>query len=111
MKSDSSPLHRLWNYAANYRGEVILSSTWSFLNKAVDIAPPFLIGMAVDVVANGSGSLLGQLGIEDPKVQILVIALLTFVIWSLESLFEYLLSVGWRNLAQSIQHDLRIDTY
>ena len=90
---------------------MILASTWSFLNKAVDIAPPFLIGMAVDVVANGSGSLLGQLGIEDPKMQILVIALLTFVIWSLESLFEYLLSVGWRNLAQSIQHDLRIDTY
>jgi ATP-binding cassette subfamily B protein len=111
MKPDSSPLRRLWKYAANYRGEVILASTWSFLNKAVDIAPPFLIGMAVDVVANGSGSLLGQLGIEDPKMQILVIAVLTFVIWSLESLFEYLLSVGWRNLAQSIQHDLRIDTY
>ncbi|MCL1588622.1 MAG: ABC transporter ATP-binding protein/permease [Actinomycetia bacterium] len=111
MKPDSSPLRRLWKYAANYRGEVIRASTWSFLNKAVDIAPPFLIGMAVDVVANGSGSLLGQLGIEDPKMQILVIALLTFVIWSLESLFEYLLSVGWRNLAQSIQHDLRIDTY
>ena len=111
MNTDASPLRRLWKYAANYRGEVILASTWSFLNKAVDIAPPFLIGMAVDVVANGSGSLLGQLGIEDPKMQILVIALLTFVIWSLESLFEYLLSVGWRNLAQSIQHDLRIDTY
>jgi ATP-binding cassette subfamily B protein len=111
MKPDSSPLRRLWKYAANYRSEVILASTWSFLNKAVDIAPPFLIGMAVDVVANGSGSLLGQLGIEDPKMQILVIAVLTFVIWSLESLFEYLLSVGWRNLAQSIQHDLRIDTY
>jgi ATP-binding cassette subfamily B protein len=111
MKTDASPLSRLWKYAANYRGEVIRASTWSFLNKAVDIAPPFLIGMAVDVVANGSGSLLGQLGIEDPKMQILVIALLTFVIWSLESLFEYLLSVGWRNLAQSIQHDLRIDTY
>jgi ATP-binding cassette subfamily B protein len=111
MTTDASPLRRLWKYAAIYRGEVILASTWSFLNKAVDIAPPFLIGMAVDVVANGSGSLLGQLGIEDPKMQILVIALLTFVIWSLESLFEYLLSVGWRNLAQTIQHDLRIDTY
>jgi ATP-binding cassette subfamily B protein len=111
MNTEAPPLRRLWKYAANYRGEVILASTWSFLNKAVDIAPPFLIGMAVDVVANGSGSLLGRLGIEDPKMQILVIALLTFVIWSLESLFEYLLSVGWRNLAQSIQHDLRIDTY
>ena len=111
MTSEASPLRRLWAYAANYRSQVIMATIWSFLNKAVDIAPPFLIGMAVDVVANGSDSLLGGLGIEDPKMQILVIALLTFVIWVLESLFEYLLSVSWRNLAQSIQHDLRIDTY
>jgi ATP-binding cassette subfamily B protein len=88
-----------------------MASIWSFLNKAVDIAPPFLIGMAVDVVAHGSESFLGRLGIEDPKVQILMIAVITFVIWALESLFEYLLSVSWRNLAQSIQHDLRVDTY
>lgn len=108
---DRSPLSRLWIHAAGYRRRIILASVWSFLNKAVDLAPPFLIGMAVDVVANGSESLLGSLGIEDPKTQILVIAVLTFVIWSLESIFEYLMGVEWRNLAQSIQHDLRIDTY
>lgn len=108
---DRSPLSRLWIYAAGYRRRIILASVWSFLNKAVDLAPPFLIGMAVDVVANGSDSLLGSRGIEDPKTQILVIAVLTFVIWSLESIFEYLMGVEWRNLAQSIQHDLRIDTY
>lgn len=106
-----APLARLWNYATGYRRRIVLASIWSFLNKAVDLAPPFLIGMAVDVVANGSDSLLGGLGVEDPKTQILVIAVLTFVIWSLESLFEYLYGVEWRNLAQSIQHDLRIDTY
>lgn len=108
---DRSPLSRLWIYAAGYRRRIILASVLSFLNKAVDLAPPFLIGMAVDVIANGSDSLLGSLGIEDPKTQILVIAVLTFVIWSLESIFEYLMGVEWRNLAQSIQHDLRIDTY
>ncbi len=108
---DRSPLARLWIYAAGYRKRIILASVWSFLNKAVDLAPPFLIGLAVDVVANGSDSLLGSSGIEDPKTQILVIAALTFVIWSLESIFEYLMGVEWRNLAQSIQHDLRIDTY
>ncbi|MEN8239117.1 MAG: ABC transporter ATP-binding protein, partial [Actinomycetota bacterium] len=111
MTSDAPPLRRLWTYAVAYRGQVIVAAIWSFLNKAVDIAPPFLIGMAVDVVANGSGSLLGQLGVEDPKTQILVIAVITLVVWGLESLFEYLLSVNWRNLAQSIQHDLRVDTY
>lgn len=105
------PLRRLWRYADAYRGRILLASVYSFFNKAVDLAPPFLIGMAVDVVANGSDSLLGQVGIEDPKTQILAIAVLTFIIWSLESLMDYLASVEWRNLAQAIQHDLRVDTY
>jgi ATP-binding cassette, subfamily B, bacterial len=104
------PLRRLWGYATGYRGRIVLASVWSFLNKAVDLAPPFLIGMAVDVVANRGDSFLGR-WIPDPKAQILVIAVLTFIIWTLESIFEYLYGVEWRNLAQSIQHDLRIDTY
>jgi ATP-binding cassette subfamily B protein len=29
----------------------------------------------------------------------------------MESLFEFLLEIYWRNLAQSVQHDLRKDTY
>ena len=111
MATQTSPLRRLWTYASEYRGQIIRASVLSFLNKAVDIAPPFLIGLAIDVVANGSDSFLGTRGITDPKMQILAIAGLTFVIWSLESIFEYLYSIAWRNLAQSIQHDLRIDTY
>jgi ATP-binding cassette subfamily B protein len=104
------PLRRLWHYATGYRRRIVLASLWSFLNKAVDLAPPFLIGLAVDVVVNQGASYLGR-WFPDPKTQILVIAVLTFVIWSLESIFEYLYGVEWRNLAQSIQHDLRIDTY
>lgn len=111
MSKPQSPLRRLWNYASGYRKRIIIASIWSFLNKAVDLAPPFLIGMAIDVVVNQGDSLLGRIGIEDPKMQIVVIAALTFVIWILESLFEFLYGVEWRNLAQSIQHDLRVDTY
>ena len=40
--------------------------------------------------------LRASLGFEDQKDQILVIAVITFAIWSLESLFEYLLGVEWR---------------
>jgi ABC-type multidrug transport system fused ATPase/permease subunit len=29
----------------------------------------------------------------------------------MESLFEFLLEIYWRNVAQSVQHDLRKDTY
>jgi ATP-binding cassette subfamily B protein len=106
-----SPRRRLWRYAAGYRKQIVLASIWSILNQAFDLAPPFLIGLAVDTVANQEDSFLGQLGIDDPKAQILVIAIATFIVWGFESLFDYLAEIEWRNLAQSIQHDLRVDTY
>jgi ATP-binding cassette subfamily B protein len=77
----------------------------------MDIAPPFLIGMAIDVVVRREGSFLASMGITDPRTQLAVLAAITFVVWALESLFEYLLGVAWRNLAQTMQHDLRVDTY
>jgi len=105
------PLRRLWRYSDQYRRRTVVASTWSFLSKAVDLAPPFLIGLAIDVVANRGDSLLAGFGISDPKRQIVAIALLTFIVWALESLFGYLAEVEWRNLAQAMQHDLRVDTY
>lgn len=111
LTNSEPPLRRLWRYSTSYRSRIIRATVWSFLNKAVDIAPPFLIGLAIDVVVNRGDSLLGQLGISDPKNQIIAVALLTLVIWSLESMFDYLAEVEWRNLAQKTQHDLRVDTY
>jgi ATP-binding cassette subfamily B protein len=106
-----APLARLWYYARPYRLRITTAALWSFLNKATDIAPPFLIGMAVDVVVRQEDSFLASLGIEDPRAQLVVLAAITFVVWALESIFEYLQGVAWRNLAQTVQHDLRIDTY
>jgi ATP-binding cassette, subfamily B, bacterial len=107
----TAPLLRLWRYAAGHRAQVIRASAWSVINKALDIAPPFLIGLAVDVVVNRESSFLSQFGFEDPREQLVVLAMITFVVWALESLFEYLHGVEWRNLAQTIQHELRIDAY
>ena len=106
-----SPLRRLWNYAQPYRGRIATATLWSFLNKALDIAPPFLIGMAIDVVVRREDSFLSSFGVSDPRTQLVVLAAITFVVWALESLFEYLLGVAWRNLAQTIQHDLRVESY
>ena len=105
------PLRRLWEYAESHRGRVVRATLWSILNKAMDIAPPVLIGMAIDVVVNKQDSFLAHAGFESPRRQLLVLAGLTFVIWALESLFEYLLGIAWRNLAQTIEHELRLDTY
>jgi len=112
MTADSArPLRRLWRYARPHRGQIARATTWSVLNKVVDIAPPFLIGIAIDTVVNQEDSFLASLGIEDPRAQLIVLAIVTFLVWGLESLFEYLLTLGWRNLAQQVQHELRVDAY
>ena len=91
---DRSSLKRLWAYAEDRHGRVWLASTWSALDKVFDLAPPFLIGLAVDVVANQGDSLLGDLGVETARGQLVVIGILTFIVWGLESTFEFLAEVA-----------------
>jgi ATP-binding cassette, subfamily B, bacterial len=43
--------------------------------------------------------------------QLIVLAILTFVVWVLESTFEYGYGLLWRNLAQTVEHELRVETY
>ena len=90
---------------------MVLSALFSVLNKIFDVLPELLIGAAVDVVVNQKTSFVGQLGITDPRDQLLALAGITVLIWLFESTFEYLYGVGWRNLAQNIQHDLRMEDY
>jgi ATP-binding cassette subfamily B protein len=107
----SHPLIRLFGYARSYRRPVVFATLFSILNKLVDLAPPVLIGVAVDIVVQPDVSFLARLGIAEAESQLLVLAAITAVIWVLESVFEYLLKIIWRNLAQSIEHNLRIETY
>ena len=104
-------LRRLLDYAAPHRRHYRLATLCSVLNKVFDLAPPLLIGTAVDIVARREQSLLGSWGVEDPFHQIIVLALLTLVVWVSESVFQYLASILWRGLAQTIQHELRLDAY
>ena len=85
--------------------------TCSLLNKLFDLAPPALIGLAVDVVVRGQQSLLAAFGVATVMQQLWLLALLSFVVWAAESLFEYLYDVLWRNLAQTTQHRLRLEAY
>ena len=105
------PLLRLLEYARGYRRQIILATLCSILNKVFDIAPPALIGAAVDIVVNRENSIIARFGVPDLMAQLWILAGITAAIWALESAFEYAFSVLWRNLAQSLQHDLRIDAY
>ncbi len=105
------PLQRLLKYGHQYRKQIWQATVCSICNKIFDLAPPALIGIAVDVVVKKQDSIIAQLGIKDIFGQFLIISLLTIVIWILESVFEYAYERLWRNLAQNIQHDLRLDAY
>jgi len=105
------PLQRLFNYDRIYRTEALQASIYSVLNQIFDLAPPYLIGIAVDIVVNRESSWIAQLGAKGIPAQLIVVSVLTLIIWGLESLFQYLYDRKWRNLAQTIQHDLRLDAY
>jgi len=94
-----------------HRSTMWLATLFSILNKIFDLAPPLLIGAAVDVVVMREKSVLSTYGYTDPKEQLIILSILTVIIWVLESLFEYFYGVLWRNLAQSVQHDFRLDAY
>lgn len=112
QRTDSThPLKRLLDYGHGYRKKIRLAVVCSILNKLFDLAPPVLIGFAVDVVVKQQDSIIASWGVEDIFWQFLILSFLTVVIWVLESVFQYALETLWRNLAQSIQHDLRLDAY
>ena len=107
-----SPLARLWTYAEAYRPRILLATFISVLNKIFDLAPPFLIGVAVDTVVEQKDSLLSSLfGLTDVMTQLWVLAAITLFVWGMESVTDYVDQILWRNLAQSLQHDLRTETY
>ena len=107
----AAPLRRLIRHLEPQRRLVFAAMSCSVLNKLFDLAPPALIGLAVDVVVRGKQSLLAGYGIHSVSHQLWVLAFLTFVIWAAESIFEYQYDVLWRNLAQSTQHSLRLEAY
>ena len=107
----ASPLKRLLQHLRPYRRRVWLAASCSVINKIFDLAPPVLIGLAVDVVVQQDTSWLANLGATTVPTQLTVLAGLSFIVWTAESLFEYLYGVLWRNLAQSTQHSLRLEAY
>jgi len=108
---NSHPLHRLFRYARPHRRAFGTAALYSVLNKLFDLAPPMLIGAAVDIVVSRQDSYIGKLGYADVHTQLWLLAGVTLVIWAAESVFEYAYSLAWRRLAQTVQHELRVDVY
>ena len=110
-KSSHHPLARLLQYGEQYRITIWQGTICSVLNKLFDLAPPAIIGAAVDVVVKQEDSIVAGFGITDIFGQLVVLSILSAIVWGLESIFEYAYSRLWRNLAQDVQHDIRLHAY
>lgn len=111
MKANQHPLLRLLAKTRHYRRRVWLATTVSVLNKLFDVMPPMLIGAAVDVVVRREESFLADLGLVEMQLQLMALCALTLFVWVMESLFDYIQHIYWRNLSQTIEHDLRLEAY
>lgn len=113
LSSDPGPgLRRLWGYARGHRGRVVLAATWTTLGKVMDVMPEILIGAAIDVIVRGEGSFVATVfGVSDAWQQLLALTVVNAVVWILESVFGYLSATVWRNLSQTIQHEVRTELY
>ena len=105
------PFRRLLAYGRRYRSQAWLAGLCSVLNTVFDLAPPALIGLAIDIVVDQQNSILAQWGITNLRSQFILLSVLTFLVWILESAFQYAYELLWRNLSQSMEHDLRMDAY
>jgi len=88
-----------------------LAATCSVLNKIFDLGPPVLIGAAVDVIVQREDSFLTRFGVVEVWDQLVLLSGITLAVWLLESAFQYAYAILWRNLSQTVEHDLRVDAY
>lgn len=108
----TSPLRELWRRQRRFRPRFVAAVIFSIINKAADIFPEILIGVAIDVVVRAGDSFVaGLLGVESRFEQIVWLAVINGVVWLIESGSEYVANVLWRGLAQGIEHELRLEAY
>ena len=110
-KNNQNPIVRLYFNLIEERRLLFFAFLSSIINRILDLAPPVIIGLAVDIVVKEQNSWIGSFGIKDVPSQLLFLAFASGIVWSGESFFQYLYSVLWRNLAQISQHKLRIKAY
>jgi ATP-binding cassette subfamily B protein len=60
----------------------------------------------------GNDSIVARVfGVEDRFQQLVVLAAINVGVWIVESVTDYIAQVLWRNLAQTIEHEARMDAY
>jgi ATP-binding cassette, subfamily B, bacterial len=105
-------MRRLFAYLRPMRRRLGLSVTSSVVNKVLDLAPPILVAWLIDCVTGNTPAWINAgLGVTTVMGQVIFIAVLTVIIFALESLSQWGYTYGFMTVSQDMQHNLRIDAY
>ncbi|MCB9893312.1 MAG: ABC transporter ATP-binding protein [Planctomycetes bacterium] len=112
IKDIERPMRRLFAYLRPMRGRLGFSVGSSVCNKVLDLAPPILVAWLIDSVTGHAPIWMrAGLGLTTTMGQIVFIAVLTVVIFALESLSQWGYGYGFMTVSQDMQHSLRLDAY
>jgi ATP-binding cassette subfamily B protein len=113
-----NPMKRLFReYGAHYKLQVFVGIFASIFARLLDLAPPVLLGFALDAVFREDKNFQDiwfvpdSLVPADPQGQLLLTVVLIGGAFLFGSLFHWVRNWGFNSFAQNIQHDVRTDTY
>lgn len=104
----TQPLRALLTYRPEYPALARKAMALTIANKLLDLAPPFLIALAIEVATGGAT--MAFFG-ATPVIGLVVLTAITIVIWAFESRTEFLFRREWEGLAHRLQDDIRMDIY
>ena len=106
------PMYRLFQYLDRYRQRLWLAVSSSVSNKVLDLMPPFLTAWLIDSVSGRIPVWIESgLGYSEPWSIVVMLTIATLLIFGGESFFEWRFKRGFMRLAQTVQHDIRLDAY
>ncbi len=111
LQPATKPMHRLFVYTRRYQRNLVWSVFYSFCNKLLDLAPPVLVGWAVDTVNRQAPAFIQAWSGEELWSAAALLGVLGFLIFGFESVFQWLYTLGFARMAQNVQHDLRGEVY
>lgn len=102
-----SSLKQLMLLLKPFRREYSLALLYSTLSKFCELIPEIILGLAVNTVVKKDNSWLAKLGFVELSVQFIILGVMTFLVYGLQSTFQYLYCIKWWFFNQTIQHSLR----
>ena len=73
-KNNQNPIIRLYLNLIEERRLLFFAFLSSIINKILDLAPPVIIGLAVDIVVNEQNSWISSFGIKEVPAQLIFLA-------------------------------------